>query len=137
MAFVAVAALAACGSDTTTPDDRRRRPPRRRRTYAPVKHYLLDHTERLQADTPALQRDAEAYYALADQADFDYARCSPTRRAEVRGSSSSSSGLPRREPRLRGDGGRRGRRAQLADYDVIIDAGGDASDPENAVPFSI
>ena len=25
----------------------------------------------------------------------------------------------------------------LADYDVIIDAGGDASDPENAVPFSI
>ena len=26
---------------------------------------------------------------------------------------------------------------ELADYDVIIDAGGDASDPENAVPFSI
>ena len=25
----------------------------------------------------------------------------------------------------------------LADYDVIIDAGADASDPENAVPFSI
>ena len=25
----------------------------------------------------------------------------------------------------------------LADYDVIIDAGGDASDPENAVPFSV
>jgi hypothetical protein len=25
----------------------------------------------------------------------------------------------------------------LADYDVIIDAGGDASDPENAVPFSL
>ena len=25
----------------------------------------------------------------------------------------------------------------LADFDVIIDAGGDASDPENAVPFSI
>jgi hypothetical protein len=25
----------------------------------------------------------------------------------------------------------------LADYDVIIDAGGDASDPESAVPFSI
>jgi len=26
---------------------------------------------------------------------------------------------------------------ELADYDVIIDAGGDASDPENAVPFDI
>src|SRR5678816_383372 len=26
---------------------------------------------------------------------------------------------------------------ELADYDVIIDAGGDASDPENAVPFNI
>ena len=26
---------------------------------------------------------------------------------------------------------------ELADYDVIIDAGGDASDPETAVPFSI
>ena len=26
---------------------------------------------------------------------------------------------------------------ELADYDVIIDAGGDASDPENAVPFSL
>ena len=25
----------------------------------------------------------------------------------------------------------------LADFDVIIDAGGDKSDPENAVPFSI
>ena len=26
---------------------------------------------------------------------------------------------------------------ELADYDVIIDAGGDASDPENAVPFTL
>ena len=26
---------------------------------------------------------------------------------------------------------------ELADYDVIIDAGGDGSDPENAVPFSL
>ena len=25
----------------------------------------------------------------------------------------------------------------LADYDVIIDAGSDASDPENAVPFDV
>jgi hypothetical protein len=26
---------------------------------------------------------------------------------------------------------------ELADYDVIIDAGADKSDPENAVPFSL
>ncbi len=87
LAVGAALALSACGSDDSdsastataasttaaaTPID-----------YRPVQDYLFDHTRRLVDDTATLQRDAEAYYALAEAADFDYAQLLRTRRAEV------------------------------------------------------
>jgi hypothetical protein len=104
----------------------------------PVKRYLLDHTERLRANTAALQRDAEAYYALAEQADFDYAAVLAGRRAEVRRLVTRlQQDFHRANPAYEEMEGVVAGVPGLADYDVIIDAGGDASDPENAVPFSI
>jgi hypothetical protein len=105
---------------------------------APVKQYLLDHTERLQDNTAALRRDAEAYYALAEQADFDYAALLADRRAEVqRLVKQLQQDFHAANPSYEEMEGVVAGVPELADYDVIIDAGGDASDPENAVPFSI
>src|SRR5690349_6316087 len=51
--------------------------------YRPIQDYLYDHTQRLVDDTATLQRDAEAYHALAEESGFDYEQLLATRRAEV------------------------------------------------------
>lgn len=106
--------------------------------YRPVQDYLFDHTRRLVDDTATLQRDAEAYYALAEAADFDYERLLSTRRAEVRRAVTRlQRDLRTANPSYEEMEGVVAGVPELADYDVIIDAGGDSSDPENAVPFDI
>jgi hypothetical protein len=103
-----------------------------------IKRYLLQHTERLSGGVRALREDAEAYYALAQQVDFDYARLLADRRAEVRRLVEElQGGFAKANPAYEEMEGVVAGVPQLADFDVIIDAGGDASDPENAVPFSI
>lgn len=103
-----------------------------------VKGFLLDHTTRLRREVRGLRENAEALHRLSAAAGHDPARLLATRRGEV--------------ARLVRDGQRRFGRAnpayeqmegvvagvpELADFDVLIDAGGDASDPETAVPFSV
>lgn len=106
--------------------------------YRPIQDYLYDHTQRLVDDTATLQRDAEAYHALAESADFDYEQLLQTRRAEVaRLVRTLQRDLRTANPSYEEMEGVVAGVPELADYDVIIDAGGDASDPENAVPFSI
>jgi hypothetical protein len=106
--------------------------------YAPIQDYLYEHTQRLITDTETLQRDAEAYYALAESADFDYARLLATRGPEVqRLVTQLQRDLRTANPSYEEMEGVVAGVPELADFDVIIDAGGDASDPENAVPFSI
>ena len=64
-------------------------------------------------ETAKLREDAEAYYALAEAADFDYAKLLASNRAEVQGARrAGAEGLRRRQPGVRGDGGRRRRRAR-------------------------
>jgi hypothetical protein len=140
LALVAALAVSACGSDddsgstSTTAGETAAASA----DLAPVKDYLLDHTERLQTNTAELRRDAEAYYALAEQADFDYAALLADRRVAVQQ-------LVRRlqqdfhaaNPAYEEMEGVVAGVPELADYDVIIDAGSDGSDPESAVPFSI
>jgi hypothetical protein len=105
---------------------------------APVKAFLLDHTERLQRETVALRKGAERYHALAEAAGFDYSQLLATRRADVRAFvKSAQEGFARANPAYEQMEGVVAGVPSLADYDVIIDAGGDASDPENAVPFSL
>jgi hypothetical protein len=129
--------LAGCGDgadkDATTPAAERPASDLR-----PIKAYLLEHTARLKAEVASLRAGAESYHALAKQADFDYAKLLETRRADVR----RFVGRAQKEfaaanPAYEQMEGVVAGVPSLADYDVIIDAGGDASDPENAVPFSI
>ena len=103
-----------------------------------IKQYLLDHTERLNADVTTLRTDAEAYYELAKGADFDYGALLASHRAEVRELVEKlQDDFAKANPDYEEMEGVVAGVPQLADFDVIIDAGGDASDPENAVPFSI
>ena len=140
LALCAALAVSACGSDEI--DDNAAKTATAAGAagadLAPVKQYLLDHTERLQRDAAELQEDAEAYYALAEQSDFDYAALLADRRAEVaRLVRKLQQDFHAANPAYEEMEGVVAGVPELADYDVIIDAGGDASDPENAVPFSI
>jgi hypothetical protein len=106
--------------------------------YAAVKTYLTEHTARLVATTGTLHEDAVAYHALAEGADFDYAALLEDQRAEVRTLvEKMQTDFRAANPAYEEMEGVVAGVPSLADYDVIIDAGGDASDPENAVPFSI
>lgn len=103
-----------------------------------IKDYLLAHTSRLARDAAAIERDAEAYHALADRAGFDYPRLLAGERREVRALvTRMQEGFRRANPAYEEMEGVVAGVPELADFDVIIDAGSDASDPENAVPFSI
>src|SRR5215213_10741543 len=138
VALSAALAASACGSDDKDSASTTATTAVSAVDLAPVKQYLLDHTERLRDNTAALQRDAEAYYALAEQADFDYATLLADRRAQVqRLVKQLQQGFHAANPSYEEMEGVVAGVPELADYDVIIDAGGDASDPENAVPFSI
>jgi Imelysin len=126
-----------CGGDDD--DDQAQQEPARQSTdLTAVKAYLLDHTAQLKRDSAELRRDSEAYYRLARSADFDYARLLEDNRAEVRALvRRSQDGFARANPAYEEMEGVVAGVPELADFDVSIDAGGDASDPENAVPFSL
>src|ERR671924_1762917 len=137
-ALVAVAALAGCGGDDSEPAAEQRPAAVEGADLGAIKDSLLEHPARLRDDPATLARDAEAYHALAENADFDYARLLADDRAEV---ASLVERMQRTyikaNPAYEEMEGVVAGVPSLADYDVIIDAGGDASDPENAVPFSI
>lgn len=103
-----------------------------------IKGYLLEHTTRLKDDTAEIRRGAESYHRLAKAAGFDYQRLLRENRAEVQAFVEKAQAAFRSaNPSYEEMEGVVAGVPQLADYDVIIDAGGDASDPENAVPFDI
>jgi Imelysin len=126
--------LAACG------DDKSEDAPEARSAadLGAIKAYLLAHTSRLKANTVDIREGAESYFRLAKAAGFDYGRLLREKRAEVRAFVDDAQAAFRRaNPSYEEMEGVVAGVPQLADYDVIIDAGGDASDPENAVPFDI
>jgi uncharacterized lipoprotein YehR (DUF1307 family) len=103
-----------------------------------IKTYLTEHTAALAEQTAALQQVAEDYEALARETDFDYARMLEENRAEVEqllaeGKEAYRAANPAYEEMEGVVAGV----PRLAQYDVDIDAGADASDPENAVSFSL
>jgi hypothetical protein len=105
---------------------------------AAIKGYLLDHTERLVADTGQIRAGAEEYYQLAKAAKFDYERMLEEDREDVRRLvKEAQAGFTKANPSYEEMEGVVAGVPSLADYDVIIDAGGDASEPESAVPFNI
>jgi hypothetical protein len=141
LALTAVAALgvAGCGgSNDKGSDTQRAATTASGAELGAIKQFLLQHTALLATDVGALREDAEAYYALAKGVDFDHGRLLSEHRSEVRGLVKDiQDGFAKANPAYEQMEGVVAGVPQLADFDVIIDAGGDASDPENAVPFSI
>lgn len=102
-----------------------------------IKSYLLDHTQRLVTATEQLQSDTQAYYDLAKAEDFDYAALLKAKREDVKAAVEKiQADHIEANPAYEEMEGVVAGVPELADYDVIIDAGSDASDPESAVPFS-
>jgi len=130
--------LSACGGSDSSEEKTPAAPKAAETDLGAIKTYLLDHTQRLQGDVATLRENAQAYHDLAEQSGFDTKKMLAGNQEEV--------------AKLLGDAKKTFRAANpayeemegvvagvpsLADYDVIIDAGSDASDPESAVPFSI
>jgi hypothetical protein len=106
--------------------------------YGAVKEYLAEHTARLVDETGKLRQGAEEYHALAESVDFDYGTLVSEHGDEVAAIVEKlQADFRAANPAYEEMEGVVAGVPELADYDVIIDAGGDASDPENAVPFSI
>jgi hypothetical protein len=104
----------------------------------PVKDFLLEHTEQLNAEAAELREGAEAYYALAEAAGFDYGRLLADKRADVKAFvEDAQATFGRANPAYEEMEGVVAGVPSLADYDVIIDAGADKSDPENAAPITL
>jgi hypothetical protein len=141
LALTAVAALgvAGCGgSNDKGSDTQRAATTASGAELGAIKQFLLQHTALLATDVGALREDAEAYHALAKGVDFDHGRLLSEHRSEVRGLVKDiQDGFAKANPAYEQMEGVVAGVPQLADFDVIIDAGGDASDPENAVPFSV
>ncbi len=132
-------ALGACGDDGDSSSDASKPAAAAQGTdLSAIKDYLLEHTERLVADSASSRENAEAYYALAKAADFDYAALLEAKRAEVRRLvRQAQRDFVKANPAYEEMEGVVAGVPSLADFDVIIDAGSDGSDPENAVPFDI
>ena len=139
-AVVAALTLGACGSDDGGSEDRSAdtAAPQEQADLRAIKSFLLDHTEELSGEVRELRAGAERYYAMAKAADFDYGQLLSERRSQVQavikqGQERFAAANPAYEQMEGVVAGV----PSLADFDVTIDAGGDASDPENAVAFSI
>ncbi|HWI21737.1 MAG TPA: hypothetical protein VNT22_03880 [Baekduia sp.] len=138
LAASAAVALAACGDDDKTQDAGKSTSTEAASSLSAIKGYLLEHTTRLVKDTGTLRADADAYYALAESADFDYKRLLDEQREQTAGLVTKlQADMQAANPAYEEMEGVVAGVPSLADYDVIIDAGSDASDPESAVPFSI
>jgi hypothetical protein len=103
-----------------------------------VKGYLTDHSAELAAQTEKLKTLGEEYYSLAEEAEFDYAALMKEHGDEVeRILDESKAAFKQANPAYEEMEGIVAGVPRLAQYDVDIDAGADASDPENAVSFSL
>jgi uncharacterized protein (UPF0335 family) len=137
-AVTVLAGAAGCGGGDDQPTGSSKATPAEGTDLGAIKAYLLEHTERLQGETATLRRDAEAYFALAKGVGFDHAALLRRHRDEVRELvERSQETFARANPSYERMEGVVAGVPELADYDVIIDAGGDASDPASAVPFSL
>jgi hypothetical protein len=137
--LVVALVLPACGDDDDAGSERRASTAATSSAdLGAIKGFLLEHTGRLKDDTAQIRRGAESYYRLAKTAGFDYERVLRQNRAQLRAFVRDAQAAFRRaNPSYEEMEGVVAGVPQLADYDVIIDAGGDASDPENAVPFDV
>jgi hypothetical protein len=135
--LIAVVAIAGCGGDDDEPDAIPQRAAAGEDLGA-IKDYLLEHTEALSASTAELAGRAEQYRALAESAGFDYGELLESRRADVQSAIEEMQATwQAANPQYEEMEGVVAGVPELSEFDVIIDAGSDASDPESAVPFDV
>jgi hypothetical protein len=105
---------------------------------APVKGYLTDHSADLVEQVGLLKANADEYYELAESVDFDYDRLLNEHGDEVAQILGDSKDVfVVANPAYEQMEGIVAGVPRLAQYDVDIDAGSDASTPEDAVSFSL
>jgi hypothetical protein len=105
---------------------------------APVKRYLTDHSADLEEQVGLLKEQADAYYDLAKSVDFDYDRLLAEHGDEVAEILDTSKDIfVVANPAYEQMEGIVAGVPRLAHYDVDIDAGSDASTPEDAVSFTL
>jgi hypothetical protein len=103
-----------------------------------IKTYLTEHSADLLANVTTMQEQADRYYELAEASGFDYERMLNENRAEVQSIlDESKRAYVAANPSYEEMEGIVAGVPRLAQYDVDIDAGSDASDPENAVSYSL
>ncbi len=104
----------------------------------PVKGYLTDHSDELVEQVEALKHSGDEYYALAESVDFDYGRLLEEHGDEVEEIlGESKEAFVEANPAYEQMEGIVAGVPRLAQYDVDIDAGSDASTPEDAVSFTL
>ncbi len=105
---------------------------------AGVKEYLTNHSAELVEQVEALQANADEYYALAESVGFDYDRLLAEHGEQVeRILTESKATFVEANPAYEEMEGIVAGVPRLAQYDVDIDAGSDASTPEDAVSFTL
>jgi hypothetical protein len=103
-----------------------------------IKDYLTEHSAALAKQTAILREGGERYYELAESVDFDYEKLIKEHGDEVDETlDTSREAFAVANPSYEEMEGIVAGVPRLAQYDVDIDAGADASDPENAVSFSL
>jgi hypothetical protein len=127
---------AGCGSDDG--DDSATEASSDPAQLAAVKDYLTEHSVQLQKEVGEIQNNADAYYDLAKSVDFDYAKLLEEHCPEVKQQlGDAKKAFTAANPNYEEMEGIVAGVPRLAHYDVDIDAGSDASDPESAVSFSL
>jgi hypothetical protein len=105
---------------------------------APVKGYLTDHAADLEQQVGLLKENADEYYDLAKSVNFDYDRLLAEHGDEVEQILADSKDVfVVANPAYEQMEGIVAGVPRLAHYDVDIDAGSDASTPEDAVSFTL
>ncbi len=103
-----------------------------------IKDYLTDHSAALDEHATRMNELGQEYYDLAASYDFDYDAMVAEDGEEVqRILDESKAEFTEANPSYEEMEGIVAGVPRLAQYDVDIDAGADASDPENAVSFSL
>ena len=103
-----------------------------------IREYLVDHTEQLNGQASELKRLAGDYRELVKSADGDPAELLASRCEDVQDVlGGAKKAFVRANPAYEEMEGIVAGVPRLAHYDVDIDAGSDASDPESAVSFSL
>jgi outer membrane murein-binding lipoprotein Lpp len=132
-ATAGILALAGCGDDADESDASSQGGELRA-----IKDYLTEHSSALSERTAVLRENGEEYHGLAESVGFDYRRLLNEHRGEVeRILSESKDAFVAANPEYEEMEGIVAGVPRLAQYDVDIDAGSDASDPESAVSFSL